>query len=107
MVGSPSREFYGSNHNGVEICDLTVGVMCLEVGEDASQMMVTEEPKPVLDEVCLVSVPSLVITVEAGVGTKTLPMLLLESNLQANVRNWSSSVSFNQNVILLKINIIT
>lgn len=64
-----------------------------ELGEDATLLSSVEESAPVLDEICIISVPSVVITVEAGVGTKTLPMLLLESNLQAHVRNWSSSVS--------------
>lgn len=65
----------------------------LELAEDATLLTAPEDSKPVLDEICIISVPSMVITVEAGVGTKTLPMLLLESNLQAHVRNWSSSVS--------------
>jgi len=64
-----------------------------EVAEDAAEMISLEQPKPKLDEVCLLQIPSLVITLEAGVGTKTLPMLLLETNMQATVRNWSSKLS--------------
>lgn len=46
-----------------------------------------------LDELCLISVPSIVITLEAGVGNKSIPMLLFESNFQGNARNWSSQLN--------------
>lgn len=36
--------------------------------------------------------PSIIITIEAGVGSKTLPMLVLESSLKGNVSNWSSQM---------------
>lgn len=43
-------------------------------------------------EICIVQTPKLVITVEAGVGNQTLPMILLELSFQGKVRNWSSQV---------------
>lgn len=66
-----------------------------ELADDATQMVVVPEVKKVLEEICLVSVPSVVITLEAGVGNKTVPMLLVELSLQATVNNWSSQVSIN------------
>lgn len=45
-------------------------------------------------ELCFMTIPSFVLTVEAGVGNKTLPMLLLESSFQGNVNDWSSQVGF-------------
>ena len=44
-------------------------------------------------EMCILSIPSIVVTMEAGVGTKTLPMLIIESSLRGNVCNWSSQLS--------------
>lgn len=48
--------------------------------------------KVCLKEMCNVSAMSIVVTVEAGVGTKTVPMLLLETSFEASVHNWSSKV---------------
>lgn len=68
-----------------------------ELAADATHMTVVSETVPevkkILEEICLVSVPSVVITLEAGVGNKTVPMLLVESSLQATVHNWSSQLS--------------
>lgn len=68
-----------------------------ELANDATHMTVVSEPvcevKKVLEEICLVSVPSVVITLEAGVGNKTVPMLLVQSSLQATVNNWSSQLN--------------
>lgn len=46
-----------------------------------------------LQELCIITVPSIVFTLEAGVGNKTLPMLMLETGLQGAAKNWSSQVS--------------
>lgn len=46
-------------------------------------------------EVCLISIPSIVFTIEAGIGTKTLPMLLTECTFNGSVNNWSSKVCNN------------
>lgn len=50
-------------------------------------------PKTVLQELCIITVPSIVFTIEAGVGNKTLPMLQFETGFQGAARNWSSQVS--------------
>ncbi|KAG8245426.1 hypothetical protein J6590_106487, partial [Homalodisca vitripennis] len=47
-------------------------------------------PKLSINEICVLKVPSVWITLEAGVGNKTLPMLLIEYNMQACVKSWSS-----------------
>lgn len=44
-------------------------------------------------ELCFLTIPTLVLSVEAGVGNKTLPMLLLESKFNGNVTDWSSAVN--------------
>ncbi|KAF5289221.1 hypothetical protein FQR65_LT00109 [Abscondita terminalis] len=53
-----------------------------------------------LKELCIISVPSLVITVEAGVGNKTLPMLLLDSSFHGSIHNWSSQLYIDSNLTL-------
>lgn len=63
--------------------------MAEEVFETVS---VVESKTKILNEICFVRLPALIITVEAGVGNKTLPMLLMESHFDGKIRNWSSNV---------------
>lgn len=62
-----------------------------EVTEDtiADQATIT---KTVLQELCIISMPSIVITVEAGVANKTVPFLLFETTLRGSAKNWSSQL---------------
>ncbi|XP_076625592.1 vacuolar protein sorting 13C isoform X3 [Colletes latitarsis] len=41
-------------------------------------------------ELAIISAPTILFTLEAGVGNKTLPMLLLHIGFQSNVNDWSS-----------------
>ncbi|CAL1678436.1 unnamed protein product [Lasius platythorax] len=41
-------------------------------------------------ELAIVSAPTILLTLEAGVGNKTLPMLLLHVGFQSNVNDWST-----------------
>lgn len=41
-------------------------------------------------ELAIVSAPTILFTLEAGVGNKTLPMLLLHVGFQSNVNDWST-----------------
>lgn len=74
--------------------------MILDVADDAIAIIESDTNfdsicsigAPKLKELCIVSMPSFVLTLEAGVGNKTLPMLLLESSFQGNVNDWSSQV---------------
>lgn len=43
-------------------------------------------------EACVVQIPSIILTLETGTGSKPLPMLLLESGFEVNISNWSSQV---------------
>lgn len=73
-------------------------MLFLDVAEDALEALGTKSADiafieaPKLRELCIVSIPSFIFTLEAGVGNKTLPMLLLESSFRGNVNNWSSQV---------------
>ncbi|XP_049821668.1 intermembrane lipid transfer protein Vps13-like isoform X2 [Aethina tumida] len=66
----------------------------LKTADAASE--VTEDfqllKKKCLDEMCIVSVSSVSITLEAGVGNQTLPMIMVETSLRGCVRNWSSQM---------------
>ncbi|XP_076294775.1 vacuolar protein sorting 13C isoform X2 [Lasioglossum baleicum] len=41
-------------------------------------------------EMAIISAPTILFTLEAGVGNKTLPMLLLHIGFQSNINDWSS-----------------
>lgn len=54
-------------------------------------------------ELAIVSAPTILFTLEAGVGNKTLPMLLLHMGFQSNVNDWSTksmSVDCTMSVIM-------
>ncbi|XP_071565919.1 intermembrane lipid transfer protein Vps13 isoform X2 [Temnothorax nylanderi] len=54
-------------------------------------------------ELAIVSAPTILFTLEAGVGNKTLPMLLLHVSFQSNVNDWSTksmSVDCTMSVIM-------
>ncbi|XP_028133900.2 intermembrane lipid transfer protein Vps13 isoform X1 [Diabrotica virgifera virgifera] len=66
-----------------------------EYGTDALALEDTcpaDHGKVVLQELCIISIPSVTVTVEAGVGNKTLPMLMLETGFSGSVKNWSSQM---------------
>ncbi|KAJ8953002.1 hypothetical protein NQ318_015363 [Aromia moschata] len=67
--------------------------MALDAFELNQTISNTEIARPALQELCIISMPSVVITIEAGVGNKTLPMLLLETSFKGSARNWSSQMS--------------
>lgn len=65
-----------------------------DMAEEATEQVMEYIPeKKTLQEICIISMSSLVITVEAGVGNKTLPMLLFETTLKGSAKNWSSQLS--------------
>lgn len=47
----------------------------------------------VLNELCSLDMPSLVLKIETGYGNHTIPMLRLASKMHVNVRNWSSQIA--------------
>uniref|UniRef100_A0A1B6F8B5 Vacuolar protein sorting-associated protein 13 n=1 Tax=Cuerna arida TaxID=1464854 RepID=A0A1B6F8B5_9HEMI len=64
-----------------------------ELAEDAWQVLDLHLPRLNINEICVLKIPSMWITLEAGVGNKTLPMLLIEYNMHACVKSWSSQVN--------------
>lgn len=63
-----------------------------DVAVEATEESVATTAKPILQEMCIISMPSIVITVEAGVANKTVPFLLLETSLKGSAKNWSSQL---------------
>ncbi|KAG8191289.1 hypothetical protein JTE90_003297 [Oedothorax gibbosus] len=47
---------------------------------------------PDIHQQMLFTMRKIVITIEAGVGTRTVPMLLMESSFQADIRDWGSNL---------------
>lgn len=44
------------------------------------------------EEKCIVEVPSIAIIIENGVGVHTIPMLFIETSMDAKISNWSSEM---------------
>lgn len=44
------------------------------------------------EEKCVVEVPSIAIIIENGVGVHTIPMLFIETSMDAQISNWSSEM---------------
>jgi hypothetical protein len=71
------------------------------VGEDAVMgTNVTGGPVPSGEE-CVLRAPTVVITVEAGVGSQTLPLILVNIGFHGSVKDWSTQVGFFCSFILV------
>lgn len=65
----------------------------IELEADKNSLLKDEDLPILKSENCLISVPSIVFTIEAGIGSKTMPMLLTECTFNGSINNWSSMVS--------------
>lgn len=45
---------------------------------------------PLIEENCAVAVESVQVTLECGLGHRTVPLLLAESKFSGNIKNWTS-----------------
>lgn len=64
--------------------------------EEAEDILATEFYQSIAErksELCIVEVPSIVIVIETGFGYYTYPVLVIETKMNAEIRNWSSDVS--------------
>lgn len=52
------------------------------------------------EEKCIVEVPSIAIIIENGVGVHTIPMLFIETSMDAQISNWSSEMKINSTLRL-------
>ncbi|KAL3279818.1 hypothetical protein HHI36_017325 [Cryptolaemus montrouzieri] len=68
---------------------------------NSRQADVSLEVHNFLEELCIVNMPSIILTLEAGEGQKTLPMLLFESSFNGNIRNWSSQLNIDASLNMM------
>ncbi|GJQ73818.1 hypothetical protein Trydic_g18756, partial [Trypoxylus dichotomus] len=66
-----------------------------DIADEATEILDVKESKSTrtLNEICLIRVPAVILTLEAGVGNKTLPMLLMESHFDGKIKNWSTNMT--------------
>lgn len=67
----------------------------MKVEEAQDTLTATEYFQPIAErkpEMCIVEVPSIVIVIETGFGYYTYPMLVIETKMNAEIRDWSSDV---------------
>ncbi|XP_050421691.1 intermembrane lipid transfer protein Vps13-like isoform X3 [Adelges cooleyi] len=75
------------NENEFWFLKTEVGVEACSLERDRNSSLIKKS------EVCFVSIPSIVFTIEAGIGTKTMPMLLTECTFNGSINNWSSQLT--------------
>ncbi|XP_013171259.1 PREDICTED: vacuolar protein sorting-associated protein 13A isoform X1 [Papilio xuthus] len=51
-----------------------------------------EQERPPAGEICLLSSPSIVISLEMDIGNETIPVLVMQASLTAQLRDWSSDL---------------
>lgn len=75
----------------------------IEVATEAlEEFMYSDDITIYKPELALVSAPTILLTLEAGVGNKTLPMLLLHVGFQSSINDWSTkTVSSRPSSLLL------
>ncbi|CAK9800782.1 Intermembrane lipid transfer protein Vps13, partial [Anthophora quadrimaculata] len=64
-----------------------------EVGVEAVEDFIYPDDEDITvykPELAIISAPTILFTLEAGVGNKTLPMLLLHIGFQSNINDWST-----------------
>lgn len=55
---------------------------------------------PLIEENCAVAVESVQVTLECGLGHRTVPLLLAESKFSGNIKNWTSLLAATADVTL-------
>jgi vacuolar protein sorting-associated protein 13A/C len=67
-----------------------------EVAEEAitvDELTETAKPQPPTGEICLLSSPSIVVSLEMDIGNETIPVLVMQASLNGQIKDWSSDVS--------------
>lgn len=76
-------------------CHFQFFFILTEEAEEAIDL--NEEPKvvvqPPVGEICLLSSPSIILSLEMEIGNDTLPVLVMQASLTGTVKDWSSEVS--------------
>ncbi|XP_070507341.1 intermembrane lipid transfer protein Vps13 isoform X3 [Chironomus tepperi] len=64
----------------------------VEEAEDALSLYSVSTLPPPKEEKCIIEVPSISIIIENGVNIHTIPMLYIETSMDAKILNWSSEM---------------
>lgn len=72
----------------------------VDEGFDALSLNSTSTAPVEKEEKCVVEVPSIAIIIENGIGVHTIPMLFIETSMDAQIANWSSQMAISSNLRL-------
>lgn len=78
--------------------------MCI-ISEEAKEAITDEDipieviAKPPLGEICIVSSPSIIISLEMEIGNETIPVLVMQASLTGQAKDWSSEVSISITIL--------
>lgn len=61
---------------------------------DAKDSPDETESKQSQGEMCLLSTPSIIVSLEMDIGNETIPVLVMQASLEGQVKDWSSDVSY-------------
>lgn len=69
-----------------------------ELAEDALDIYTNMNPETnvvpkVTGEICLLSAPVIVLCIETGLGSDTIPMLSMQASLEAQIKDWSAQLN--------------
>lgn len=68
-----------------------------ELAEDALDVYTNMSPEivapKVTGEICLLSAPVIVLCIETGLGSDTIPMLSMQASLEAQIKDWSTQLN--------------
>ena len=84
---------YGDLWKPKEFDDDDFWFIKIDEGFDALSLESISVAPPKKDELCIVEVPSIAIIIENGYGVHTIPMLFIETSMDAQIANWSSDMS--------------
>jgi vacuolar protein sorting-associated protein 13A/C len=88
---------------------MKLSLIFIEIGTEAYEDLEFSddeeiEIKSYKPEVAIISAPTILLTLEAGIGNKTLPMLLLYLGFQSNISDWSTNTVIYFFFLLSKLN---
>lgn len=86
-----------SSPNSEVAINILINIMFTEVAQEAinlEEQCPEVTTKPPVGEICLLSSPSIIVSLEMDIGNETIPVLVMQASLSGQVKDWSSDVSF-------------
>lgn len=72
----------------------------VDEAEDALSLQSLIVERNAKEEKCIIEVPSIALIIENGIGVHTIPMLFIETSMDATVMNWSSEMEISSTLRL-------